>query len=258
MPPYFDFGKPDMSFVPVWVCLPNFSLKCWSPACLSKISSVIGKPIRCDDLTLSMSRVPFARVMIEVNLFADLLHSINLSMLNGTIIKQRIMYEYKPRFYSICCMLGHTSNVCQKLNFGTEDTSVPGMIKRASTSPFRSSAEDTGHPSGDSCPNPIGAIFESREAIQGGKGPSYILSTIYHPSMNIMILVTLNKLLQCTLSSIGRLLRNVTLLAGSFLLSRQHTMLRVVMLSHSLTILLGLTQLEMANLRLFLLLSAII
>jgi hypothetical protein len=50
----------------------------------------------------------------------------------------------------------------------------------------------------------------------------------------------------------------MTLIAGSFLLNLQHTMPRVVMLSHSLMILLGLTQLEMANLRSLLLLSSLI
>jgi hypothetical protein len=135
MPPYFDFGKLDMLSVLVWVRLLNFPLECWSPACLSKISSVIGKPIRCDDLTLSMSRVSFARVMIEVNLSDDLPRSISLSMPDGTIIKQRVIYEYKPQFCSICCIPGHTSNVCQKLNSGAEDTSGSGMIKQASASP---------------------------------------------------------------------------------------------------------------------------
>jgi len=131
MPPYFDFGKPDMSCVSVWVCLLNLPLECWSPACLSKISSVISKPIRCDDLTLSMFRVSFARVMIKVNLYADLPHFIKLSMLDGTIIKRRVIYEYKPRYYSICCIPGHTINVCQKLNSGAEDTFAYGMITRA-------------------------------------------------------------------------------------------------------------------------------
>lgn len=36
MPPYFDFGKPDMSYVSVWVRLPNLPLECLSLACLSK------------------------------------------------------------------------------------------------------------------------------------------------------------------------------------------------------------------------------
>jgi hypothetical protein len=37
MPPYFDFGKPDILSVPVWVCFSNLPLECWSQTCLSKI-----------------------------------------------------------------------------------------------------------------------------------------------------------------------------------------------------------------------------
>jgi hypothetical protein len=115
-----------------------------------------------------MSRVSFARVMIEVDLFVDLPRSISLSMPDGTIIKQRVIYKYKPRFCSICCMPGHTSNVCQKLNSSAKDTSASGMIKRPSASPPSSSAEDIGQPTGDRWPNPVGVVSESREAIQGG------------------------------------------------------------------------------------------
>ncbi|KAJ7013945.1 hypothetical protein NC653_003537 [Populus alba x Populus x berolinensis] len=153
MSPDFDFGKPDMLFVPVWVRLLNLPLECWSPACL------------CDDLTLFMSRVSPARVMIELNLSANLPRFISLSMLDGTIIKQRVIDEYKPQFCSICCMPGHTSNVCQKLNSSTKDTSAFGMIKQASTSPPSSSAEDNGQPSGDCCPNLLGVVSGSRKAI---------------------------------------------------------------------------------------------
>ena len=88
MLPYFDFGKPDILFVPVWVRLPNLLLECWSSACLPKISNVIDKPIRCDDLTLSMSQVSFAKVMIEVDLSVDLPRSISLSMPDRTIISK--------------------------------------------------------------------------------------------------------------------------------------------------------------------------
>lgn len=89
-----------------------------------------------------MSRVSFARVMIEMNLSEDLPRSISLSMPDGTIIKQRVIYEYKPRFYSICCITGHTGNVCQKLNSSAEDTSASRMIKQAFDP--SSSAEDIG------------------------------------------------------------------------------------------------------------------
>ncbi|KAJ6372863.1 hypothetical protein OIU76_027236 [Salix suchowensis] len=44
MPEFFDFSTADMSTVPVWIKLPNLPLQCWSPTCLSKIGSVLGKP----------------------------------------------------------------------------------------------------------------------------------------------------------------------------------------------------------------------
>ncbi|KAL9380798.1 hypothetical protein Peur_026455 [Populus x canadensis] len=175
MPLYFDFGKLDMSSVPVWVCFLNLPLKCWSHACLSKISSVIGKVIRCDDLTLSMFWVFFARVMIEVDLLADLPCSVNLSMPDGTIIKQRVIYEYMLKICSYCCMLGHTSNACQKLNTGVEDSPTSRMVKRAHVSPSSSSDEAVAvnpvisQPSGDACPNVERVVIRSQEAVRRGK-----------------------------------------------------------------------------------------
>ena len=48
MPEYFDFGTDEMSCVSIWVKFPNLPLKCWSPRCLSKIASKLGKPIQSD------------------------------------------------------------------------------------------------------------------------------------------------------------------------------------------------------------------
>jgi hypothetical protein len=36
--------------------------------------------------------------MIEVDLSADLIRSINISLPNGTSFEQRVIYEYLPRF----------------------------------------------------------------------------------------------------------------------------------------------------------------
>lgn len=51
---YFDFSCEEMSRVPVWVKFLNLPLKCWSSKCLSKIASVLGKPIQCDKLTSNL------------------------------------------------------------------------------------------------------------------------------------------------------------------------------------------------------------
>ena len=102
-----------------------------------------------------MSRVSFARVMVEVTLTNDLPCSIRLSVPDGTIINQKVIYEYKPRFYSNCRIPGHTTNVCQKLHSSVEGTSASGMMKRASD--LCSLADDI-----DQSLQPIRVISESR------------------------------------------------------------------------------------------------
>jgi hypothetical protein len=47
MPDFFDFKPNDMTKLPTWVRFPNLPLRCWTPLYLSKLASVIGKPIHC-------------------------------------------------------------------------------------------------------------------------------------------------------------------------------------------------------------------
>jgi hypothetical protein len=93
---YFDFSSFDMHTVPVWVKFPNLPLKCWSLKCLSKIASVLSKPVQSDMLTSSMSRVSYARVLMEVNLLSDLPYSIEVTLPNGNILHQQVVYETLP------------------------------------------------------------------------------------------------------------------------------------------------------------------
>ena len=122
MPEFFDFSKNDMSSVPVWVKLPNLPLKCWSIRSLSKISSLIGKPIQCDRLTASKTRISYARVLIEVDLREDLPSSIEFGLPNGMFINQPVIFESLPRFCKTCHSIGHSSSNCGK----TATPSAPG------------------------------------------------------------------------------------------------------------------------------------
>jgi len=115
MPEYFDFAATDMSRVPVWVKFPNLPLKCRSSACLSKFARVIGKPIHCDMLTTSMSRLLYARLLIEVDLVVELPTSINIVLPNGMPLLQSIVYESLPRFCKHCRVLDHTVSICTKV-----------------------------------------------------------------------------------------------------------------------------------------------
>jgi hypothetical protein len=120
-----------------------------------------------------MSRVSFARVIIEVDLLADLPHFVNLFMLDGIIIKQRVIYEYMSKLSSHYCMPGHTSTASQKLNTRAEDSPTSGMVKRAHPSGFSDEAAAVNpvisQPSRDPCPNAERAVTGSREAIRKGK-----------------------------------------------------------------------------------------
>nr|TKR85189.1 hypothetical protein D5086_0000250420 [Populus alba] len=114
MPEYFDFSPSDMYTIPVWVKFPNLPLKCWSIKCLSKIASVLGKPVQSDMLTASMARLSYARVLVEVNLLSDLPYSIAVTLPNGSILHQQVVYETLPRFCKHCQKLGHLTSSCTK------------------------------------------------------------------------------------------------------------------------------------------------
>jgi hypothetical protein len=98
MSEYFDFSNSEMSQVPVWLKFPNLPLKCWTPRCLSKLASVLGKPLQCDKLTATKERVSFASVLVEIDLLADRRSSINITLPNGNTHIQRVIYETLPKF----------------------------------------------------------------------------------------------------------------------------------------------------------------
>jgi len=68
---FFDFSSKDMTRFPVWVKLPNLPLLCWLAICLSKIASVLDKPIQCDKLTSNLARLFYARVLVEIDLLKE-------------------------------------------------------------------------------------------------------------------------------------------------------------------------------------------
>ena len=61
-----------------------------------------------------MTRLPYTRVLIEVDLLTDLPTSINLVLPNGSSLTQQVMYESLPRFCKLCRVLGHTASTCNK------------------------------------------------------------------------------------------------------------------------------------------------
>nr|TKS15655.1 hypothetical protein D5086_0000031150 [Populus alba] len=116
---FFDFSCGEMSRVPVWVKFPSLPLCCWSPICLSKIASVIGKPIQCDQLTSNLSRMSYARVLVEIDLLEELCHSVEISLPDGLTLHQKVVYETLPKYCNFCHVLGHSRLLCSKVAAST-------------------------------------------------------------------------------------------------------------------------------------------
>uniref|UniRef100_A0A3N7GN93 DUF4283 domain-containing protein n=1 Tax=Populus trichocarpa TaxID=3694 RepID=A0A3N7GN93_POPTR len=147
MPEYFNFSYEEMTRVPVWVKFPNLPLKCWSTKCLSKIASVIGKPILSDQLTSTMSRISYARVLVELDLLDDLIHSVDILLPNSTALTQRVIYETLPRFCKHCKVLGHATGVCSKATVESRTMgshAVMGSTKQGTASNGLGYAVDAG------------------------------------------------------------------------------------------------------------------
>ncbi|KAJ6912005.1 hypothetical protein NC652_022324 [Populus alba x Populus x berolinensis] len=65
-------------------------------------------------LTHTMSKLSYARLLVEVNLLSDLPYSIDINLPNGSLLKQQVIYETLPRFCKHCKILGHLTSICPK------------------------------------------------------------------------------------------------------------------------------------------------
>jgi len=96
-----------------------------SPICLSKIASVLGKPIQCDQPTSTLSRMSYARVLVEIDLLEELQHSIDITLPQGPALHQQVVYETLPKYCHLCHVLGHTHLLCPKA--AVTATTVPSL-----------------------------------------------------------------------------------------------------------------------------------
>ncbi|KAL9366691.1 hypothetical protein Peur_037890 [Populus x canadensis] len=59
-----------------------------------------------------MSRLSYAKVLVELDLFVDLKSSVDIILPNGAPLTQPVIYEPLPRFYKLCKVLGHKTGAC--------------------------------------------------------------------------------------------------------------------------------------------------
>lgn len=119
--PYFEPAHTKLTRAIVWLQLHNLPVELWDGESLETITEPIGKLLKVDEFTLSLSRARYARVCLELDLARPLKRGF---WLEDGIFKVFvvILYEHLPTFCYLCGMVGHGSTGCSsRLGSSPED-----------------------------------------------------------------------------------------------------------------------------------------
>lgn len=108
------FTREELYTVPIWVKLPALDFKYWGPKGLSKIGSMIGKPLMADKNTERKIGLNFARLLIEVDVDSPLPDKVFFKNEKGALVEQRIQYDWKPVLCKHCQKYGHSKEECRR------------------------------------------------------------------------------------------------------------------------------------------------
>ncbi|KAK4428518.1 hypothetical protein Salat_1151500 [Sesamum alatum] len=128
---YFEFKEDDINITPVWAIFPSLPFECWHPNALGKIGSRLGTPIAMDSLTMSMERVSYARILVEVDASKKLVDQVESVLPNGTTRTQLVVYEFTPKFCSECHHFVHLNDSCKGIQppAATATTTAAATVK---------------------------------------------------------------------------------------------------------------------------------
>ncbi|KAF8034230.1 hypothetical protein BT93_C0499 [Corymbia citriodora subsp. variegata] len=82
--PMLELKKGEHTSVPVWIRLKNLPYELWSARGISKVASILGKPLYVDQRTEQLKMISFARVCVELEASKACWDTINVS-LNGAV-----------------------------------------------------------------------------------------------------------------------------------------------------------------------------
>lgn len=102
-----------MHSIPIWIRLPNLDLDFWTVEALSRIASILGHPIKLDNVTEELIRISYARILVEVSVDFTFPESTPIKCFNGEFVWQKVEYEWVPTVCSFCKIFGHSDALCK-------------------------------------------------------------------------------------------------------------------------------------------------
>ncbi|XP_075092374.1 uncharacterized protein LOC142172610 [Nicotiana tabacum] len=109
----FVFDLECLNVIPLWVRFPNLPVGYWSTEVLSKLASVVSKPMYTDMNIAEMDRISFARVLVEADISHLLPSDIEIHTPVG-VIHQGIEYDWKSKYCIDYANIGHTTEECKQ------------------------------------------------------------------------------------------------------------------------------------------------
>ncbi|XP_074298202.1 uncharacterized protein LOC141629027 [Silene latifolia] len=132
--PTFSQEMERVSCVPIWVLFPDLDPFLWTETILSKMASKIGKPLFDDYPTTMKTRLSFARVLVEVDIAAELPKIVVIKTPFQDYSVQRIHYEWLPYHCKSCGKLGHEERTCK---FNRNVSKPPNAMKSKVVAPHK-------------------------------------------------------------------------------------------------------------------------
>lgn len=114
--PEMEFTREELHTVSIWIKFLGLDFKYWSPKGLSKIRSLIGKPLMVDENTERKTSLHFARLLIKVEMDTTLPDKVWFRNEKGALVEQKIIYDWnwKPTLCAFCNKYGHAEDECRK------------------------------------------------------------------------------------------------------------------------------------------------
>ncbi|RAL50917.1 hypothetical protein DM860_005273 [Cuscuta australis] len=100
--------------IPIWIQLPDLEMKYLSLTGLSKIGSLVGKPVKRDRATASKRKYAYAKIQVEVKVQQEFRLMVQFIDDEDRVKSQVISYEWYPCLCSHCGKLGHLQESCRK------------------------------------------------------------------------------------------------------------------------------------------------
>ncbi|XP_026385134.1 uncharacterized protein LOC113280763 [Papaver somniferum] len=102
----------EMKYLPTWVNLRKIPLHMWNAKAISKIASVIGKPIMMHKLTDTRAIMSFARVLVEIAVDCEYPSYVPVYYEGKHVVDVEVEYPWKPPKCSECNCFGHVAAKC--------------------------------------------------------------------------------------------------------------------------------------------------